>query len=439
MRGKNRNVKIQQVYDWDNLEKAVKEGSKGKKNKYGYKVFMRNPKRNLLELQKQLKEGTWKASPPKMVEEETEGGKIRLLAKVPFFPDHIVHHALMQVLEPSMYKSYHKESAASIKGRGIHYCARSIRKWLKRHEKDEVYFAKLDFIKFYHNIDQQKVLTELEKFYGDLGIRKLLREIIESLPKGLAIGFFLIQPIANFYLNRLDRHPILRKYNIKLIRYCDDILLLSYTGKDGLWKTVNEFVRYSNEVLCQPVHNNLFVRKWSEKNPIDMVGYKFYPKYVRIRKEMKKRFARKLKNISEPTKRQQMKASYKGWLQFCGSGGLDLWKKLTGMKSFKDLGLKLNDSLDKDGKRIFNAEVISPSMILNTKIIIKDAELDIETQRGKGRCIVLIDINGVEKKFITNNSTLKDIMKQCIERNLFPFEATLKMDRYGNVNNYYLE
>lgn len=437
MRGKNRKIKYEDVYTLSTLFSAVAEGSKGKHNKWGYVKYAKRPHDNIGWLQRRLKHRTWKASKPKMEEMAADHNKTRLLAKVPFFPDHVVHHALMQVCMPQMTRSYYYDSYASIKGKGIHMCAKRVRLWIDRHKGEKIVFSQLDFTKFYHKIDQEKALTKLRRFYFNHGIQWLFSEIIHSLDEGLAIGFYPIQPIANFYLNDLDRLPIFSKYGIKVFRYCDNILLLGTCSTKQMWQAVHAVLDYANDVLEQPMHQNLFVRPLSEKDGIDMVGYVQYTNRMRVRKTLKQRFARSMKRIKDPERKRQVLASYKGWLMF--SHSLHLWKKITGMKSFKELNIKVDD-VDKFGNKMYDCDRLSPKQLLNRPIVFIDAIMGVETKEGKDRCVVVVEENGQKFKFITNNQKMKHVLAECKEKGHFPFQGTLRVKQLANnINDYYIE
>ena len=49
-------------------------------------------------------------------------------------------------------------------------------------------------------------------------------------------------------------------------------------------------------------------------------------------------------------------------------------------------------------------------------------------------------VGGRECKFLTNNPRMKNVLDQCREQNVFPFEATLKCEKLrGSINSYYFE
>lgn len=117
----------------------------------------------------------------------------------------------------------------------------------------------------------------------------------------------------------------------------------------------------------------------------------------------------------------------------------NLWKKITGMRDFKELNVKAKN-VGKDGKRFFDVEVKTLMDILNQEVIVKDFETGVQTKNGCDRFAVLIELDGKESKFITNNYKLKDVLVQCREQQLFPFKATIKR-RTGNNNkaDYYFD
>ena len=154
-RGKNRKLRIEQVWQMWNLELADRNARKRKGSHLGVRMFDEHREANLSHLQQLLMTETYHTSPGQEVEQWCPCGKIRLLHKLPYFPDHIENHALMQVIMPTMMRHYYYDSSASIEGKGMHFAAKRTEKWIDKHKKSgRLYYAKLDFVKFYHNIDQ---------------------------------------------------------------------------------------------------------------------------------------------------------------------------------------------------------------------------------------------------------------------------------------------
>jgi len=96
------------------------------------------------------------------------------------------------------------------------------------------------------------------------------------------------------------------------------------------------------------------------------------------------------------------------------------------MKKFSDLGVKpLED------KHIFNVPVVSVQDVINVEIEILDFEANVKTTHGDGRYILKVKHEGIECKFFTNATPIKNALDQ-INKNDLPFTATIKQQRFGS-------
>jgi len=125
-------------------------------------------------------------------------------------------------------------TCASIKGRGIHKASSLI----DRHMEDvgeTQYCLKIDISKFYPNIDHNILKFLLRKKFKDKKLLKLLDKIINSTPgnKGVPIGSYLSQFLANFYLAYFD-HWLKEEKKVKyVVRYMDDVVILHHSKVFG--------------------------------------------------------------------------------------------------------------------------------------------------------------------------------------------------------------
>lgn len=324
IKGKHREVKYSDVYDMANLELAVKNAKRKKERRQGVRMFNKDPVGNLKKIQEQLINKTYHTSRGMEAVIRCDSGKERKLHKLPFFPDHIIHHALMQVLMPSLIKSLYYESGASVKNKGIHYAAKRTRRWIDEHKDTKrLYYCKLDFIKFYENIDQQCIYDFFCHMYRDEGIRYLLKEIITCCEHGLGIGLYPIQTLTNAYMSKLCRQ-VCKEFNVKVEIYCDDMVILGVSSKD-VWEAVRFIANYAVETMHQNIHDNYSVQIINENHFLDFVGYKFYINHTLLRTRMKKKFVKKMKKLKNEDKIFKSAMSYKGWLQHCD--GHTLWQK----------------------------------------------------------------------------------------------------------------
>lgn len=312
----------QKIISIENLKASELKARKGKSKQYGIKVFDRNAEKYLLELQNMLFEKRYKTS--EYTTFKVFEPKERLVFRLPYFPDRITHHAIMNVLEPTFNKLFTADTYSCIKGRGIHKAANNIKKALKD-QNNTKYCLKLDIVKFYPNIDHEILKQLLRRKFKDQDLLWLLDEIIDSAD-GLPIGNYLSQYFANYYLTYFD-HWIKETMKVKYyFRYADDIVILSIS-KSELHKLLFEIKQYLNDNLKLQVKSNYQVFPVQARG-IDFVGYVFYHTRTRLRKSIKKRFA---KAISK-NKNKATIASYYGWAKHCNSK--NLMKKLLPNEQF---------------------------------------------------------------------------------------------------------
>jgi hypothetical protein len=90
----------EKIYSLENLELAYENAKKHKKHYKQVQEFEKqNIKQKLLELQQTLINQEFKTSQYKVFT-ITERGKTREIYSLPFYPDRILHHAIVQVLSP---------------------------------------------------------------------------------------------------------------------------------------------------------------------------------------------------------------------------------------------------------------------------------------------------------------------------------------------------
>lgn len=306
----------EKIISTENLMIADEKARKGKAKQYGVLIHMRDQEANILKLHTMLKNKTFKTSEYDIF--KIYEPKEREIYRLQYYPDRIVHHAVMNVLEPIFVAVFTADTFSCIKGRGIHKASFAVRKALKSKE-ETTYCLKLDIKKFYPNINHDILKALLRKKFKDAYLLWLLDEIIDSAP-GLPIGNYLSQYLANFYLTYFD-HWIKEQLGVKYyFRYADDIVIL-HKNKEYLHRVLNVIKDYFELNLNLEVKSNWQVFPVASRG-IDFVGYVHYHTHIRLRKSIKKRFVRMLKR--KP--RKQSAASYMGWINHCN--GKHLSKKL---------------------------------------------------------------------------------------------------------------
>jgi retron-type reverse transcriptase len=301
-----------QIYSIENLQLADAKASRGKSKQYGVIVHQKNADENLLMLQEMLKSKTYKTSPYTTF--KVYEPKEREVFRLPYYPDRITHHAVMNILEPVFVSCFTANSYSCIKGKGIHAAANDVKRALKDVAGTQ-YCLKLDIKKFYPNINHDILKQLLRRKIKDNDLLWLLDEIIDSAD-GLPIGNYLSQYFANFYLTYFD-HWIKEEKAVKYyFRYADDIVILN-SNKAYLHNLLGEITNYLYVNLDLKVKENYQVFPVAARS-IDFVGYRFYHTHTLLRKSIKQRFARMLRK----RKNDASIASYYGWAKHCNSKNL---------------------------------------------------------------------------------------------------------------------
>jgi retron-type reverse transcriptase len=392
----------------DNLIKADSIARKGKLKQPGVLQHDREREANIQALHVMLRDKTYKTS--EYTTFTIFEPKERLIFRLPYYPDRITHHAVMNVLEPVFVSIFTADTFSCIKKRGIHAAANAVKDALKD-ATATTYCLKLDIKKFYPSVDHEVLKQLLRRKFKDNDLLWLLDEIIDSTD-GLPIGNYLSQYLANFYLTYFDHWLKETKHVKYYLRYADDMVILS-GDKQYLHDLLKDIKQYLNDNLKLTVKGNHQVFPVDDRG-IDFVGYVFRHTHVLLRKSIKKDFARMMVG----NKNRQSMASYYGWLAHCNS--YNLLKKFD-MIDFKELKIKAPD-------KGFEGDKIKMQRLVNRQIIVHKYKIEdskVYKDRGTGKCLQLqVSLNGEKHVVFTSASGLIDVITQIEEAN-FPFQTTI--------------
>ena len=140
-----------QICSIENLRLADEKARRRKLRSYGVQRHDKNRDENLLRLQEMLLTQTYKTSQYDVF--TIYEPKERQIFRLPYFPDRITHHAIMNVLEPIWVSVFTNDTYSCIKNRGIHAAAKRVKYDLKTDPEGTIYCLKIDVRKFYPSID----------------------------------------------------------------------------------------------------------------------------------------------------------------------------------------------------------------------------------------------------------------------------------------------
>lgn len=294
------------IYAEDNIELADKKARKCKRTRYGVRKHDQNKEIDNYALHLSLLNENYKTS--EYTTYKIYEPKERIIFRLPYYPDRITHHAIMNIMEPIWTKIFTRDTYSCIKGRGIHALVKKLQS---------------DLRKFYPSINHEILKSIVKKKIKDKSLLKLLFEIIDSAD-GVPIGNYLSQFFANLYMAYFD-HWVKEELKVRYYyRYADDIVLLS-DDKNQLRNWVLAIKVYLTNILELKLKDNYQIYP-VESRGIDFVGYVCYHDHTLLRKSIKLKLLGLVKaysnNLISKQKLQLKMASYFGWLKYCDSKNL---------------------------------------------------------------------------------------------------------------------
>ena len=318
------------VVSWSNLVLAARKARRGKRSREVVQRFEFHQERELLRLQHELLSGEYQPGP--FTTHWITQPKPRLISAAPY-RDRVVHHALMNVLEPLLDRHFHRDSYACRIGKGTHHAARRLQQLMKQFP----YTLQCDVVKFFPSIDHDILKELFRQRIKDCRVLALLDTVVDGsneqeaviqwFPgdsllspadrrKGLPIGNLTSQWFANWYLTNFD-HTLTSGWGIGgYVRYCDDFVLL-HRDRDklrGLIPAVAQELTWFRLTL----HSER-LRVSPTRVGRTFVGFKIRPDQLRIRNANVRNFLTRLGRLQQDfacrrVTRDEVHQRLAGWL-----------------------------------------------------------------------------------------------------------------------------
>jgi RNA-directed DNA polymerase len=312
----------QRIVEPENIKAAHIAARRGKGFYSEVKMVNENMDEMLEQVRLSLVNKTFTTS-PYQVEERFDGRKIRTIHKLPYYPDRIVQHALIQVVGPIWRSSFIRDTFQSIPTRGTDDARRRVTKAIRK--DNPKYALKMDIQKYYPSVNNEKLKWVVRRKIKCKDTLWLIDNIIDSTP-GLPIGNYTSQDLGNLYLCDFDwvmKHQKIKHY----YRYCDDIVVMS-DSKEQLHRLREEMVERLSML-------DLTIKStWQvfdiQKQGLDFVGFVFRPSHILVRRGIATKFKRKVSQISRywqimtPTKIVNGLMAYWGWMKHVNAK--NLWR-----------------------------------------------------------------------------------------------------------------
>jgi retron-type reverse transcriptase len=234
-----------------------------------------------------------------------------LISAAPY-RDRVVHHALIQAIEPLLEPTFIYDTYACRVGKGTHRAVERFTRFCRRNK----YVLKCDIQQYFPNIDHAILCDLLFKKIADPKVHWLIKIILGHSPsktrgveyfpqdedlfaplqrcRGIPIGNLTSQFFANVYLNGLD-HFIKERLRCKYyLRYCDDFVIMD--NRAARLREIKEAIKEFLFSLRLKLHRKkcLIARV---SHGTDFLGYRVFTNYRRVRTDNVRRFIKRLRRF----------------------------------------------------------------------------------------------------------------------------------------------
>ncbi|MFH0796271.1 MAG: reverse transcriptase/maturase family protein [Candidatus Omnitrophota bacterium] len=285
---------------FENLLLAGKKAQKGKKFKENTARFNFYLEPELLRLQDELLSQTYQ--PGKYRKFVVYDPKRRLISAAPY-RDRVVHHALCNIIQPLLEKSFIFDTYANRIGKGTHKAIIRCQEFSRKNK----YVLKFDIVKYFDSIDRKILFQTVARKIRDEKVLWLVRQILalsknylddSNQPslfpdvKGMPIGNLTSQFFANLYLDGFD-HFVKERLGCRYyIRYVDDFVIL-----DDDKKKLRE-IRNKVEGYLAGIHLKIHPGKtqiFPVMQGVEFLGFRIFPTHRLLKKQNFFHYRRHLK------------------------------------------------------------------------------------------------------------------------------------------------
>ena len=303
---KTYNKLYEKLYSESNLISAFKKARKGKRKKDYVISFESDLDRNIKLLQSQLRLKIYR--PHKLKKFIIRDPKTRTI-HASIFRDRIVHHAIINLIQPIYEKIFIYDSFASRKFKGTHIAVKRFECFIKKVSSNgrkvkkpfnnnsiRGFVLKADIKHYFATINHEILISILRKKIKDEDFINLIKIVLDNFDtkikgQGVPLGNYTSQFFANVYLNRLDyfvKHRLKAKY---YIRYVDDFVIL-HKDKKVLLESRSKIEKYLKNLRLElhPEKSEIYPLR----NGITFLGYRIFYHYKLLRKRNINHFLMKL-------------------------------------------------------------------------------------------------------------------------------------------------
>ena len=328
------------LVSFKNLHLAARKALKGKRNRPEPCEFHHNLETSLFLLQRKLQEDAWRPGPGHSF--WIREPKRRCITAASFL-DRVVHHALIQAIEPVFERRFIHHSYACRTGKGQHQALAAFTRWARGTET----ILKLDLRKYFPSIDHLVLKEVIGRCLKDQKVLTLCDRIIDGAEggeeitvhvpgddlftplarrRGLPIGNLTSQFFGNVVLDPVD-HFVTDKLGVRrYLRYADD-LVICHSDKSYLSDLRAKIRTRLHESRLILNDGKSRVRRLREG--VEFLGFVVLPDRIRLNQRALRCQRRRLRALQKLYREgalswDEVKASLQAWNAHAAHG--DCWR-----------------------------------------------------------------------------------------------------------------
>ncbi len=297
------------------LHAAYRRARQGKKLNHDQLRFSLRWMDNILDIEDRLLKGTWQPAPTVRMAAVLPKAR-EILA--PAFGDCVVHHWIMQHLEPAGERDFISDSYSNRKGKGTHAAVEKLTRQVRQMHSGQGggFFLQLDIYNCFNSLNRRTTWQLVKRMMERAGVPLIVQRAVHACLRrsaldygvidkaspaelalipphkrlenaasgcGLPIGNLLSQFLVNVYLHELDlfvKHVLGAK---RYVRYVDDMVLVHHDRAvlEDWQRRIETFLAYrlqlrlKDEVKFQPLTDG-----------IDFLGYVIRPTHTTVRRRV---------------------------------------------------------------------------------------------------------------------------------------------------------
>ena len=298
---------MEKVLTADNIKLAVRKAAKGKRDRKRVREIEGNIDRFIPYFQEMALKYKRRYKKPKVIYDGIVKKKRQII--VPSFDEQVMHHMIVNILEPVIMHGMYEHVHGSLPKRGPIAGKKQIHKWMLHDKKNCRYCLKMDIKHFFGSIPHYRLLKHIRKYIKDDQFIRLLNEIISTTDIGLPLGFHTSHWLANWYLQGLDHYIKEDLRAVHYMRYMDDMVIFG-ANKKKLHRMRVSIEAYLNDNLGLELKENyqVFHMEYVDKNgkvrgrDLDFMGFRFRHNRIVMRKSIMYRMCRKARRINNRDK-----------------------------------------------------------------------------------------------------------------------------------------